>query len=586
MNLSALRIGPRLAVGFGAVLIFTAIAIATGFAGLKAERESSDRAISHVYPQAAAANRAAFLVEDNARLVRNLILKTEQNEIAADKAVFDKNSSSTADLLDRLKTLADSDEARTRLGKLVAARADYGRYTDAVIELAMQGKKPEATQALYGPDYKLQGVYLSALADFVSYTESQMQQADSRVTSVYESSLVWLFASGVFALLAGSGFAWLVTRSIVKPLRDAVRVSEAVGAGDLTCVIDAQAHDEPGQVMSALKGMNANLARIVGSVRVGSDHLVTTSREIASGNADLSARTEEQAASLEETASSMTQLTQTVRQNSDNARQANSLAIRATEKTDSGNEAVQDMVRSIGRVSESSEQISQITGTIEGIAFQTNILALNAAVEAARAGDQGRGFAVVASEVRSLAQRSAAAAKEINELIASSVSLIQDSAKQATEVGETMSDLKQSIKQVSDIVGEIAAASDEQSRGIDQVHQAVSQMDEVTQQNAALVEQAAAAAQSLETQALSLKEAVSVFKLTDQASSMPAAIRPQGNARGEPKKSAAVAAAKLRAITPTDRAPARAGAALSVPSPSPSRVAAPAVAADETWETF
>ena len=222
----------------------------------------------------------------------------------------------------------------------------------------------------------------------------------------------------------------------------------------------------------------------------------------------------------------MTQLTQTVKQNSDNARQANALATRATDMADAGNEAVQDMVRSIGEVSSSSDKISQITSTIEGIAFQTNILALNAAVEAARAGDQGRGFAVVASEVRSLAQRSAAAAKEVKELIGSSVEMIHNGAKQATQVGATMDEVKQAIKQVSDIVGEIAAASEEQSQGIDQVHQAVSQMDDVTQQNASLVEEAAAAAHSLEEQATRLTEAVSVFRLLDagQSISRPAMV--------------------------------------------------------------
>jgi methyl-accepting chemotaxis protein len=250
-------------------------------------------------------------------------------------------------------------------------------------------------------------------------------------------------------------------------------------------------------------------------VRTGADSIATASSEIAAGNFDLSSRTEQQASSLEETAASMTQLTETVRQNSDNARQANTLALRASGMADAGNEAVLGMIQTIGQISGSSNKISEITGVIEGIAFQTNILALNAAVEAARAGEEGRGFAVVASEVRSLAQRSATAAKQIKDLIGSSVEIIQNAAKQADDVGATMAQVNLAIKQVSDIVGEIAAASEEQSRGIEQVNLAVNQMDEVTQQNAALVEEAAAAARSLEEQANDLKDAVAVFKLAD-----------------------------------------------------------------------
>jgi methyl-accepting chemotaxis protein len=268
-----------------------------------------------------------------------------------------------------------------------------------------------------------------------------------------------------------------------------------------------------GQTANAFNELQSRIRDVLRSVRLSADAVAVASREIASGNVDLSARTEEQAASLEETASSMTQLTQTVRQNADNARQANVLAGNATELADSGDASVIAMVDTIRKITESSDKISDITGVIEGIAFQTNILALNAAVEAARAGEQGRGFAVVASEVRSLAQRSSTAAKEIKGLIEVSAATVRGGATQVTEVGATMGKVKQAIKQVSDIVGEIAAASEEQSTGIEQISRAVSQMDEVTQQNAALVEQAAAAAQSLEEQAGALNDSVGQFKL-------------------------------------------------------------------------
>ncbi|MFL9867487.1 methyl-accepting chemotaxis protein [Paraburkholderia fungorum] len=344
---------------------------------------------------------------------------------------------------------------------------------------------------------------------------------------------VWILTAIIsLATILAGGMAIQLHRAIRSSLtgiRDSLQHVKT--SLDLTRRAPVERMDEIGHTAAAFNELLTRVAEVIGSVRLSSESVTVAAKEIAAGNTDLSARTEEQAASLEETAASMTQLTETVKQNADNARQANALAARATDMADAGNESVLGMVGTIEDISGSSSKISEITGVIEGIAFQTNILALNAAVEAARAGEQGRGFAVVASEVRSLAQRSATAAKEIKELITASVSRIQDGSKQAAEVSSTMGQVKQAIKQVSDIVGEIAAASEEQSRGIEQVNQAVGQMDEVTQQNAALVEQAAAAAQSLEEQATTMKDVVSVFKVADTAQPASRAIAPHSKPR-------------------------------------------------------
>ncbi|WP_175921572.1 methyl-accepting chemotaxis protein [Burkholderia latens] len=327
-------------------------------------------------------------------------------------------------------------------------------------------------------------------------------------------NILWIALGliGAGMLIAAWASAHLL-RHISTPLGKAVRVADSIAGGTLDNRIDIDSHDEFGRLLGALAAMDRQLGTTVRGIKRSAESVAIASHQIASGNTDLSARTEQQAGALEETAASMTELTETVKQNAENAQQANTLATRATGMADAGNDAVQHMVATIERISSSSSQISDITGVIEAIAFQTNILALNAAVEAARAGEQGRGFAVVASEVRNLAQRSATAAKEIKELIGASVSMIRDSAQQATDVGETMGQVKHAIKQVSDIVAEIAAASHEQSQGIEQVNVAIGQMEGVTQQNAALVEQAAAAAHSLEEQAGHLQVAMSAFKL-------------------------------------------------------------------------
>jgi len=388
--------------------------------------------------------------------------------------------------------------------------------------------------------------------------KGEFQSAQSRYALVRNISVAVVVCGVLLAAFIG---VWLV-RAISRPLNEAVRLAESVAAGDLTQRIDVHSQDETGQLMLAMKNMNASLAGIVGQVRSGTEAIAVATREIATGNADLSSRTESQASSLEETASSMEELTSTVRQNAENARQANQLVVSTADVAVKGGQVVGQVVDTMASIKESSRKIADIIGVIDGIAFQTNILALNAAVEAARAGEQGRGFAVVASEVRNLAQRSAGAAKEIKALIEDSVGKVDAGGKLVDEAGKTMDEIVGSVKRVTDIMGEIAAASQEQSAGIEQVNQAVGQMDEMTQQNAALVEQAAAAAESLQDQAARLAEAVSVFKL-DGVSGQRAALR------------------VLRdVVTPLPQSRPRA-----VPAARPKKLAA-AGGGNEEWEEF
>ncbi|MES2756070.1 MAG: methyl-accepting chemotaxis protein [Pseudomonadota bacterium] len=314
-------------------------------------------------------------------------------------------------------------------------------------------------------------------------------------------------------LLAGGAIGYFLISGITRALGEALRVANSVAAGDLTEQIRIDSNDEIGQLLTALQKMNQGLVAIVSEVRSGTDMIATASGEIAAGNQDLSSRTEQQASSLEETASSMEELTSTVKQNADNARQANSLAETASSVASRGGAVIGQVVHTMEEINDSAKKIVDIIAVIDGIAFQTNILALNAAVEAARAGEQGRGFAVVATEVRNLAQRSAAAAKEIKTLIGTSVDRVGAGSKLVNEAGATMNEIVDSVRHVTDIMGEITAASAEQTAGIDQINVAISQMDQVTQQNAALVEEASAASEAMQEQAAKLAHVVSVFKL-------------------------------------------------------------------------
>ena len=390
-------------------------------------------------------------------------------------------------------------------------------YLDDGLVPAMQAVRGEDTghaiELLHGPVSTLLAPTQAAI-DALIKLQSDGAKADfERSQNVY----VWVRNTCSAAVLLGMLLAIFIgvrlVRAITGPLDEAVRIASAVASGDLTRDIPVRANDETGKLMQALKRMNDSLVDIVGRVRTGTDTIVSASSQIATGNLDLSSRTEQQASSLEETASAMEELNSTVRQNEDNARQANQLALAASDVAVRGGAVVSDVMRTMGAINAASHRIADIIGVIDGIAFQTNILALNAAVEAARAGEHGRGFAVVASEVRSLAQKSASAAREIKSLITDSVSQVEGGTKLAQQAGATMEEVVASVRRVTDMMGEISSASAEQSAGIGEVNDAITQMDQVTQQNAALVEQAAAAAGALQEQAQHLLKAVQVFRM-------------------------------------------------------------------------
>jgi methyl-accepting chemotaxis protein len=373
--------------------------------------------------------------------------------------------------------------------------------------------RSEDAQKLFLTDQALTDQVFDTFQAHRLYKEQLGQAGIGRAETTIRSSDRISIAISVLVTLLVAGAGILLTRKIVHSLREAVRIAKTVAAGDLTLRIHAASNDETGQLIQALKEMNDSLVNIVAEVRSGTETMTTASNEIASGNLDLSARTEQQAGSLEETASAMEQLTSTVKQNADNARQATKMAVNASETAVRGGDAVNEVIMTMDAIKSASNKIVEIINVIDGIAFQTNILALNAAVEAARAGEQGRGFAVVASEVRSLAQRSAAAAKEIKHLIDDSVAQVMQGSKLVQQAGATMQDVVDNVQRVTDVVSQISIASQEQSTGIEEVNRAITQMDEVTQQNAALVEEAAAASQSLQSEAHSLTKIVSVFKL-------------------------------------------------------------------------
>ena len=528
MNLSNLSVKARLTGTFG--VLAATVLIVSGIS-LKSLNDANDRFanfVSGVNARATMAEQIRTAVDRRAIAARNMALVTTPGDFEMEKAAEAQAQmdvqSNIAKLTQMVSSATDATEkTRSLVGEINRIEAVYAPVAQAIVALAVGGKRDEAVKKIDDDCRPLLAALVKATDDYAQYTrgreEELVRQSEEHYATQRNLLMAICLAAVALAVVAGM----VITRGLLRALgAEPVALGEVtrrVAAGDLSPVAGAK-NAPGGSVLASMGEMQASLVSLIGQVRTAADSIATGSSQIASGNVDLSSRTEQQAASLQETASSMEELTSTVKQNAENAQQASSLSANASEVALKGNEVVSQVVGTMGEISTSSTKIAEITGIIEGIAFQTNILALNAAVEAARAGEQGRGFAVVASEVRSLAQRSSSAAKEIKDLINASVQKIHDGSLLANQAGKTMSEVTQAVARVTDIMGEIAAASTEQSRGIEQVNQSITQMDEVTQQNAALVEEAAAASKSLEDQGRQLNQAISFFRLDASSASL------------------------------------------------------------------
>jgi methyl-accepting chemotaxis protein len=548
MNIATMKIGVRLGLGFAVVILAGLAVAAFGRIQLGVVNTEVTSLIEDRMVKVELLNQVKDNLNVNARAVRNIALLHEEKDKLVEKQRIDAGRVKNTELLKKLDQLIQSESGRNHLKRIGELRGPYSAATDKAVALGMANKDEEARDVLIKENRPLQAAYFKALEELIDLQKSAMQQSAREVQNIAASAGALMLIIAGTAAAVGALLAWLLTRSITRSLGGepdyASKVAQEIAAGNLAVDVHVQPGDAS-SLMVAMKAMRDSLASVVAQVRQGSESVATASMQIAQGNNDLSARTEEQASALEETAASMEELSSTVSQNADNARQANQLAQSASTVAIQGGAVVAQVVDTMKGINDSSRKISDIISVIDGIAFQTNILALNAAVEAARAGEQGRGFAVVASEVRSLAGRSADAAKEIKTLINDSVQRVEQGSALVDQAGATMNDVVNSIKRVTDIMAEISAASSEQSAGVSQVGEAVMQMDQATQQNAALVEESAAAADSLKTQADQLVLAVSVFKLsgthtTTVATSAKPGTRPSGTSSpvSAPRKAA------------------------------------------------
>ncbi len=549
---SGLRIGARLSGAFLLVAVIGGAIGAFGVWGLARINEMNDRLYDTELRGISDIKEANINLIYAGRARSGFLAASSQEERLALRKQFDDAVKTMDTLREKAAANFHAEEGKRLLAQFAETEQVWKRDAAEFFAAAQ-------SHALAQADAKVDAIEKRVIAssqklddlmtDLAVGKEKVAAQSVQEGTDLYESMRLIMIVLAVVGVAVGMLLGWLVTRGIVRPLQQAVTAARQVAAGDLTTDIQVATRDETGDLMDALKAMNESLGRIVRDVRDGCESIASASSQIAQGNSDLSQRTEEQAASLEETAASMEELTSTVQQNANNASEAERLVTRASTVAVRGGEVVDGVVQTMSAISDSSRRIADITGVIDGIAFQTNILALNAAVEAARAGEQGRGFAVVAGEVRTLAQRSAVAAKEIKALIDESVARVEGGTRQVDEAGRTMREVVDSVGQVATLVREISSASAEQSSGIGQVNQAVAQMDSVTQQNAALVEEAAAAAGSMQEQAARLAQEVRRFKVDAGGGSASAAqARLIQSVPATPRKAAAPSAARRPAL--------------------------------------
>lgn len=514
MSFKNFRIGTRLAAGFGCVIVVLLVLVAASILRFRAVQQIG-RDNDNAWQDADTAYTLQVQAEELAGHMRQVFVSSDPENVEAAHRGMTTKAEQINKTIATLDKLVVDERGKQLLENIHSAYAPWAQTRSEIRKLLAAGQNDQALHVMLDKVIPAMQAFRRSQVAMIDYERQRMTRGTDRTLDTVSSAQAMMFTLAAVAVLISIVFAWLVTHSITKPVDAAMRVAETIAGGDLTSHITIDSRDETGKLMRALQIMNDQLRRTVTGVQVAAGSIASASSQIASGNIDLSQRTEEQAASIEETTATMEQITQTVNQNADYAREASKLAAQASEDTANGDKVMADVVKTMHAIAGSAQKVNDIIGLIESIAFQTNILALNAAVEAARAGAEGRGFAVVAEEVRTLAQRSANAAREIKELIQQSSGEIEHGSSLADRAGVAMMQINGAIKEVACVMNNIAAATDQQRLGIEQIGLAIIQMDQVTQQNAALVEEAAAAATSLQDQTHDLREAVSVFRIDE-----------------------------------------------------------------------